>query len=299
MKNTADAKVLIACIGAGAMGTALMKGAASAAGGGNIIFTDVNLSKARAAAKALGAGVRASNLEAARASEWVFLAVKPQALPGVLAEIAPALGEAPRGKAGAGPPVLVSMAAGWSIARIQAVISGAGKAPAVPAGDLPPVVRIMPNTPAQVSRGLIALAASPAVGASRLAALERILGGAGMVDQVEEPLLDAATGLSGSGPAFVCQFIEALADGGVLAGLPRDKALRYAAQTVLGTAAMVLETGKHPGALKDLVASPGGTTIEGIAVLERNAFRGTVISAVEAAWRRSLDMAAERQAGAG
>jgi pyrroline-5-carboxylate reductase len=102
--------------------------------------------------------------------------------------------------------------------------------------------------------------------------------------------MDAVTGLSGSGPAFVCQFIEALADGGVLAGLSRDKALLYAAQTVLGTAAMVLETKKHPGELKDMVTSPGGTTIQGVAALERGAFRGTVISAVEAAWKRSGEL---------
>jgi pyrroline-5-carboxylate reductase len=137
---------------------------------------------------------------------------------------------------------------------------------------------------------MIALAASPELSAEKTGELETILAAAGMVDLGEEKFLDAVTGLSGSGPAYTCLFIEALADGGVRAGLPRDKALRYAAQTVLGTAALVLETGKHPGELKDMVSSPGGTTIAGVAALENGAFRGTVINAVEAAWKRAIEL---------
>jgi pyrroline-5-carboxylate reductase len=148
----------------------------------------------------------------------------------------------------------------------------------------------MPNTPALISKGMIALAASPEVPAEKITELEKILKGAGDVDRLDERYLDAVTALSGSGPAFVYIFIEALADGGVRAGLPRDKALRYAAQTVLGSAAMVQETGKHPGELKDMVTSPGGTTIAGVAALENGAFRGTVMQAVEAAWRRSTEL---------
>jgi pyrroline-5-carboxylate reductase len=131
---------------------------------------------------------------------------------------------------------------------------------------------------------------SPQISGETLAKLEKILGAAGMVDVIEEKYLDAVTGLSGSSPAFVYLFIEALADGGVRAGLPRDKALRYAAQTVLGAAVMVKETGKHPGALKDMVSSPAGTTIEGIAVLENNGFRGTVMNAVDASFRRAKEL---------
>lgn len=267
------------------MGSALMKGAAAVAGGEHIGFTDSDREKAERAAGAVGARVYKTNGEAAAAAEFLFLAVKPQVLSAVLAEIAPVL----KNRLAAGtPPILVSMAAGWSVAGIQAAVDASDDG--VSADKPLPVVRIMPNTPALVSQGIIAISASSAVPPSELEALEKILGGAGLVDRIDERLMDAVTGLSGSGPAFVCLFIEALADGGVLAGLPRDKALRYAAQTVLGTAAMTLQTGKHPGELKDMVSSPGGTTIAGIAALERGAFRGTVISAVEAAWKRSLEL---------
>lgn len=261
------------------MGFALMKGA-GAVKETDIGLADADRAKAKAAAKELGAALYKSNAEAAARGDYVFLAVKPQALSGVLAEIAPALRE--RLAAGK-PPVLVSMAAGWPIEKIQAAVSGSGASAA-------PVVRIMPNTPALISRGMIALAASPEVPAEKIEELDKILSGAGMVERVAESYMDAVTGLSGSGPAFVYLFIEALADGGVKAGLPRDKALRFAAQTVLGSAAMVQETGRHPGELKDMVCSPGGTTIAGLAALENGAFRGAVMNAVEAAWRRSTEL---------
>jgi pyrroline-5-carboxylate reductase len=267
----------IACIGSGNMGGALMKGAAGIAGGGNIGFTDADRAKAEAAARSLGASVYASNTEAVLKGDFVFLAVKPQVLPAVLAEIAPVLRER---LAGGRAPVLVSMAAGFSINKIRSLL-GVGAIP---------LVRIMPNTPSLISQGVIAMAVSAEMPKEKAAELEKILGAAGMVDRVEEKYLDAVTGLSGSGPAFVCLFIEALADGGVQAGLPRDKALRYAAQTVLGTAALVQETGRHPGELKDMVASPAGTTIAGIAALENGAFRGAVMNAVTAAWRRSMEL---------
>jgi pyrroline-5-carboxylate reductase len=137
---------------------------------------------------------------------------------------------------------------------------------------------------------MIALAASPELNAAKITELETMLKGAGIVDRIDESCMNAVTGLSGSGPAFVYLFIEALADGGVLAGLPRDKALRYAVQTVFGSAAMVQESGKHPGELKDMVTSPGGTTIAGLAALEAGAFRGTVVQAVEAAWQRAMEL---------
>ena len=277
----------ISCIGCGNMGTALIKGALSvlaantaadsATTAAYICVTDADRPKAEAAAATLGAKAAASNAEAAREGDYVFLAVKPQALKAVLEEIAPAVKE--RLSGGARPVTLVSMAAGWSIEKVQAAL-----------GFNAPVVRIMPNTPSLIAQGVIAMAASAEVPAAKALELEKLLGGAGLVDRLDETYLDAVTGLSGSGPAFAYLFIEALADGGVRAGLPRDKALRYAAQTVLGAAAMVLETGKHPGELKDMVTSPGGTTIAGIAALENGAFRASAINAVEAAWRRAAEL---------
>ncbi|MDR2303402.1 MAG: pyrroline-5-carboxylate reductase [Treponema sp.] len=287
----------IACIGSGNMGTALMKAAAASCGAENTGFTDSDKPKAKAAAKALGAEVYASNREAAEKADFVFLAVKPQALSPVLEEIAPVIQKRMDAKK---PPVLVSMAAGWGIVKIQSLLNLAGTHGYVPkrlgpdwmdmkSAIMPekpvPVLRIMPNTPALIGKGMIAMAASPQVPADKLAALEKFLSKAGRIDYIEERYLDAVTGLSGSGSAFVYMFIEALADGGVQAGLPRDKALNYAAQTVLGSAAMVQETGLHPGELKDMVTSPAGTTIAGVSALEKAAFRGAVMGAVEAAWR--------------
>ena len=277
-------KKIIACIGSGNMGSALMRGIARAIDGADIGFADADIEKAKSAAE-FGARVYASNEEAAEKGDYIFLAVKPQVLGSVLAEIAPVVRERySEGNA----PVLVSMAAGWSIQKIAARVSW------VPFVSLPRVAtqiaRIMPNTPALISKGITTLAFSPEVPAEKRAELEAMLGGTGTVDVVSEHLLEAATGVSGCGPAFAYMFIEALADGGVLAGLPRDKALIHAASTVLGSAAMVLETGKHPGELKDMVCSPGGATIAGVAALENGAFRSAVIKAVGASGRRALKL---------
>jgi pyrroline-5-carboxylate reductase len=278
--------ITIACIGSGNMGFALMKGVAMNAAAMaesidvvNIGFTDADEQKAQAAAAELKAALYYSNTEAAEKGDYIFLAVKPQVLAEVLKEIAPVVSR--RLTAGSAP-VLVSMAAGWPVEKIQAAIGGTTAAP---------VARIMPNTPALVSKGLIVLAVSPQVSGEKAAELETMLKGAGVVDRIDEKYLNAVTGLSGSGPAFAYLFIEALADGGVLAGLPRDKALHYAAQTVFGSAAMVIETGRHPGELKDMVCSPGGTTIAGVAALETGAFRSTVMQAVKAAWQRAAELA--------
>jgi pyrroline-5-carboxylate reductase len=284
----------IACIGSGNMGRALMKGAAARVPSGNIGFSDIDPAKAQALARELGdATWYPSNYDAVKEADFVFLAVKPQALGTALEEIAPALRMRSDNER---PATLVSMAAGWDIKRIQ-ILLDVGSVVKLIGPDwseynpiltkAAPVVRIMPNTPALISQGVIAMASSPQVSEETLGTLEQILGAAGIVDRIDETYMDAVTGLSGSGPAFVYLFIEALADGGVQAGLPRDKALRYAAQTVLGSAMMVKETGLHPGQLKDMVASPGGTTIAGIAALENGAFRGTVMNAVAASFNRS------------
>ena len=269
-------KTIISCIGSGNMGTALMKGAGAFAGPENLGFSDADKSKAKAAAVSMGGQVYDSNIEAVEKADFVFLAVKPQILKSVLEEIAPTLKERLKtGKA----PVLVSMVTGWTMAKIQEVLA-----------VHTPLIRIMPNTPALISKGLIVLCHSPEVQPEKVLELERILGAAGMVEKLEERYFDAVTGLCGSGPAFVYMFIEALSDAGVRSGLPRDKALVYASQMVLGSAAMVLETKKHPAELKDMVCSPGGTTIAGVAALEKGCFRGTVMSAVDAAWQRAVEL---------
>ncbi len=261
----------IACIGSGNMGSALMKAAAKTIK--TIYLTDADTKKAEDTAKELGVQTVSSNTEAAEKADYIFIAVKPNTVNRILEEIAPVLKK--RIKKG-NPPCLVSMAAGISIDSIRSVLKVNNQG----------IVRIMPNTPVLVSEGMVALASSN-VKEEVIKDLISILSSAGIVDCVDESYIDAVTAISGSGPAFVYMFIEALADGAVEAGLPRDKALRYAAQTVLGSAAMVKETRLHPGELKDRVASPGGTTIAGIAALEKNAFRGTVIAAVKAAFDKS------------
>ncbi|MCL2609457.1 MAG: pyrroline-5-carboxylate reductase [Treponema sp.] len=266
----------ISCIGCGNMGSALMKGARSSSSGFRFLFTDADRSRAEESAKAFGGTAADSNARAAAEGDFVFLAVKPQIFPDVLTEIAPAVKERTLDGKGA---VLVSMAPGWSVEKIQGIL-----------GLKAPTVRIMPNTPALVGRGVIALSPSAEVPEEKVAELERLLSGAGLVDRVQERYLEAVAGVSGSGPAYVYMFIEALADGGVKVGLPRDKALKYAAQTVLGAAAMVLETGKHPGELKDMVTSPGGTTIAAVAALENAGFRAAAIGAVEASYERAVEL---------
>lgn len=273
-------RTLVGCIGTGNMGTALMTAAAKAVGGQNVGVTDVDIRRSAEFAASLGAKAWASNTEAAEQSRYLILAVKPQVVASVLKELSPVL--ARRVKEGQ-PAVLVSIVAGLSIHVLRGHL-GAPEA----AGQ--PVIRLMPNTPALISKGMIALASSPEVSDEAVGELERILSSAGIIDRVDEKLMDAITALSGSGPAYGYLFIEALADGAVKAGLPRDKALRYAARTVLGAAAMVEETGRHPGELKDAVCSPGGTTIAGVAALEDRAFRGTVMAAVEAAYKRSKEL---------
>jgi pyrroline-5-carboxylate reductase len=158
-------------------------------------------------------------------------------------------------------------------------------AEALPAGAR--IIRVMPNTPALIGAGASAFASGPHATPADAALAGKLLSAVGLALPVKESLLDAVTGLSGSGPAYVYQFIEALSDGGVAAGLPRDLATRLAAQTVMGAAKMILETGQHPGVLKDQVTSPAGTTIEGLHELEKGGLRGAVMNAVRAATERS------------
>ena len=203
----------------------------------------------------------------AQACEVLVLAVKPGQADEVLSEISGHF---------SGEHILISIAAGVPLARMQKIL-GAGAR----------IVRVMPNTPALVSAGASAYALSAGAQPGDAALARQLLSTVGEAFEVKESLLDAVTGLSGSGPAYAFLMIEALSDGGVAAGLPRDTATRLAAQTLLGSARMVLETGLHPGALKDMVTSPGGTTIEGLHELEKGGVRAALMNAVRAAADKS------------
>jgi pyrroline-5-carboxylate reductase len=254
------------------MATALAKGLITSgfAATGSVIASDPLDESRDAFARETGAKTTASNADVAAASEVVVLAVKPQTMPGVLAEIAGALEES---------HLVVSIAAGVTIGTLAGALGAQRR-----------LIRVMPNTPCLVGASASGYSLGPAATPEDGRLVEALLVTVGIAVEVPEPLLDAVTGLSGSGPAYVYQIIEALSDGGVRMGLPRDVATRLAAQTLLGAAKMVLQTGEHPGALKDAVTSPGGTTIAGIAALERNGLRSALIEAVEAATLRSREL---------
>ncbi|GHU21015.1 pyrroline-5-carboxylate reductase [Spirochaetia bacterium] len=270
--------MFISCIGSGVMGTALMKAAAQSIGGSHIGFTDVDPVRVGAAAEEAGGMVFSDNISALEKADWAFLAVKPVALPGLLDEIHSVLLKRLRDERAI---LLVSPVAGWSIKKIRDTVGI----------DNQPLVRIMPNLPVLVREGMIACTPSPEITEVQWAELQQILSCAGSVDRIDESLLDAVTALSGSGPAFSALFIESLADGGVRAGLSREKALRYAVQTVLGSAALLKETGMHPALLKDKVCSPAGTSIAGVEALEAGGFRGTLMKAIDAAFDRTKRLA--------
>lgn len=258
-------------IGCGNMGSAVARAVCRGVGAENVLLANRTAAKAEALAAELGSRT-ASNNEIAAECDYVFLCVKPQMMAPMLAGIAPVLARR------SGRFVLVTMAAGLSMARVRAL-----------AGGEYPIIRIMPNTPAALGAGMIQYCAD-GVDDDRMFAFLSAMAPAGRLDALPEELIDAASCVSGCGPAWVYQFIEALADGGVAAGLPRSKAQDYAAQMVLGSAKMVLESGKHPGELKDAVCSPGGSTIQGVRVLEERAFRGAVTDAVLAAFAKTKEM---------
>ncbi len=262
-------KLNIGFLGTGRMATALAGGfiRAGLVTPRQVFGSDPLPAARKQFAEETDASVVSGNVAVAEAAGLLVLATKPDQTTAVLGEIRDHFTP---------EHLLISIAAGVPTARLEAGLPARAR-----------VVRVMPNTPALVG----ACAAGYALGQAATAAdgqiVQRLLSAVGVAYQVKEALLDAVTGLSGSGPAYVYQFIEALSDGGVAAGLPRDVATRLAAQTVLGAAKMVLETGSHPGALKDMVTSPGGTTIEGLHELEKGQLRGTVMSAVRAAAEKS------------
>lgn len=217
--------------------------------------------------KETGARSAADNAEVVASCHLLFLAVKPDQVDAVLAGIRP--GFTPE-------HLLVSIAAGIALGRLEKALPAPAR-----------VIRVMPNTAALVGASASAYAVGQSVRPEDSALVERLLSSVGLALPVKESYLDAVTGLSGSGPAYAFLMLEALSDGGVAAGLPRDTATRLAAQTLLGSAKLLLETGLHPGALKDMVTSPGGTTIEGLHELERAGVRGALMNAVRAACEKS------------
>jgi pyrroline-5-carboxylate reductase len=259
-------------VGGGNMGEALVRGllGAGTVDADHVTATDVRAERTAQLARQFGITAHADNVRLVRESDVVILAVKPQIMPAVLAEIAPAVG--PR-------HLLVSIAAGVATRSIRTALGRDAR-----------IIRVMPNTPALVLQGATAVARSTGLEPDDLATAEEIFGAVGRVVVLDEEQLDAVTGLSGSGPAYVAIVIEALADGGVRVGLDRATALTLATQTVLGAARLVAETGMHPAALKDMVSSPGGTTIAGIAALEEGGIRSTLIQAVERATQRSREL---------
>ena len=258
--------------GAGQMATALARGLVS---GGLVQAEQVSAFDPSPAAIArfteqTGGRAVESPEELWKPAGTVFLAVKPQYMRQVLAEAAPLVRE---------DHLVVSIAAGVSLEVLEAGL-----------GTKCRLIRVMPNTPSLVGCGASACSAGGSATKEDLSLVREMLESVGLATEVPEALLDAVTGLSGSGPAYVYQFIEALSDGGVRMGLPREAATRLAAQTVLGAAKMVLETGQHPGQLKDAVTSPGGTTIAGLHALEQGGLRATVMNAVQAATLRSQEL---------
>ena len=257
------------------MATALAKGFVQAGlvNAGDLIASDL-LEDARVAfGKDTGAKLTAFNPDVLKFAPVIVLAVKPDQVAGVLAEVRPQFTE---------KHLLISIAAGVPLARLQAAL-----------GDGARIIRVMPNTPALVGASASAFAPGKAATTADAQLAQKLFSAVGVAFAVKESLLDAVTGLSGSGPAYVFLMIEALSDGGVAAGLPRDIATRLAAQTLLGSAKLLLETGLHPGALKDMVTSPGGTTIEGVHELEKAGVRGALINAVRAATDKSKKLGQE------
>lgn len=261
-------------IGCGKMGGALLRGVERALGSSelSVALSDVVPAAVDALNKSLTChAITGTPTEVAAASDIVLLAVKP----GDMKALCETLSEVP------GSRLYLSIAAGLKLADLQKWL-----------GNSQRVIRSMPNTPALVATGAAAFSRGPSATPDDAALATKILGSVGTADEVSEKLLDAVTGLSGSGPAYVYTIIEALSDGGVLMGLPRATALRLAAQTVAGAAQMVLETGKHPAALRDEVTSPGGTTIAGLEQLEAHGLRNALLQAVRKATEKSKELGA-------
>ncbi len=262
-------QMTVGFIGGGNMGEALIRGLiqSGTVPSDRIRVFDISSERLEHLKNAYGVRTDATLEECARGSSVVILAVKPQNMDEVLSALASAVSHT---------PLVISIAAGVPISRIEK---------ALPQGI--PVVRVMPNTPALILEGASGLARGRHATDVHMETALAVFRAVGTAHELEEKLLDAVTGLTGSGPAYVLQFIEALIDGGVLMGIPRPVAKDLVVQLVVGTARMLKETGKHPAELKDMVTSPGGTTIHGLEILEKEGVRGALMGAVRAATERS------------
>ena len=280
-------EIKIGCIGCGMMGGALIKAIAKKVGGERILLSDGDVEKAKSLAKELGANFVTSNAQIIENCSHIILAVKPAFFSSVLEQIKDSYNNIAKSEQ-KNLPVIISIMAGLSIEKIEQMSIQAGIS-----GGLQNILRLMPNLPATVNEGMIALCTKENVSSEiskEVEFVKEILSCAGKVEQVSEKLMDVVTAVSGSGPAYGFMFIEALADAAVLLGMPRSQAYIYAAQTLKGAAQMVLETSEHPAKLKDAVCSPGGTTIQAVKSLEEKGFRSAVISAVESAYNKSVDL---------
>lgn len=264
--------VSVGFIGAGNMGGALAKAAAKAIGANRILLSNRTAAKTEALAEELGANA-ADNETIALGCDYIFLGVKPYMMEDLLRSLQPWLQQRDT------PCVLISMAAGLTIAAIERM-----------AGLPLPVIRIMPNTACAVGEGLTLYDCSARVTPTQKDLFMHILSASGQLEALDEHLIDAGSAVAGCGGAFASLFMEALADGAVVCGLPRDKAMRYAQQMLLGAAKLALEGGQHPAQMKDAICSPGGTTIAGIRALEQAGFRGAAMNAVIAAYERTLEL---------
>ncbi len=280
-------EIKIGCIGCGMMGGALIKAIAKKVGGEKILLSDGDVEKAKSLALELGANFVTSNAQIIENCSHIILAVKPAFFSSVLEQIKDSYNDRLSSNE-KNLPVIISIMAGLSIEKIEQMSIQAGIS-----GGLQNILRLMPNLPATVNEGMIALCTKENVSSEiskEVEFVKEILSCAGKVEQVSEKLMDVVTAVSGSGPAYGFMFIEALADAAVLLGMPRSQAYIYAAQTLKGAAQMVLETSEHPAKLKDAVCSPGGTTIQAVKSLEEKGFRSAVISAVESAYNKSVDL---------
>ena len=270
-KQTTKLPTRLSFLGAGNMAEAIMKGvlAAGLFKAGDLLASDTSEARLKLIHQKYGIRTTRNNREAVREGDLIILGVKPLVVDGVLAEVKSELKE----------KALVSVAAGVPLSRLAAGLEREAK-----------IIRAMPNAPALVQAGATVLAPGKGVEQETVDLILKIFDSIGKTWILEERYLDAVTGLSGSGPAFVFVMIEAMADGGVKSGLSREVALALAVQTVLGAAQMAMQTGDHPARLKDFVASPGGTTIAGLHELEERKVRSAFISAVEAATRRSEEL---------